>query len=250
MCVKDRIQFVVRFIDDGKAYIRILDDEPNPKCRVQSRCTDSSCPITEVLGYPDCVLEACNSCDVIRRYNLADKRFLDVITGIQPRKICQGPNGSILVSDDRNVILQLQWDDFMTRLAITKQFHADVNIIKGLSYVKMRDLLVVSTSCPALLKAVSLRNQTPVWKCDPITGGFEPRGLCTTPNGKLYIADGSGERLLVVDSYNGTLGSVQQNGEAEAGWIWDVCWSDAQPHVIVLFGADDHNKKICCYATV
>ena len=76
-----------------------------------------------------------------------------------------------------------------------------------MNYVEQHDLVIVASNLPnGRVVAVTLpRKQKSGWKLSGDIKGkcINPQGMCHDDAGRLYVADGKNDRVLVLDSLTG-----------------------------------------------
>ncbi len=63
---------------------------------------------------------------------------------------------------------------------------------------------------------------------------LKPRGICCDNNGHFFLSDAFNRRLLILEVMTGKV--LQVSLEKEYGVLFDVCWSNTQPHLVVKHG--------------
>ena len=82
-----------------------------------------------------------------------------------------------------------------------------------------------------------VRDKENVWKLEGelLRKTIDPQGICSDSSGRLFIADGKNQRILVLDGSTGL--GLQALELSELGTILDVIWCDRKSQLIV------HHKR-------
>ena len=99
-----------------------------------------------------------------------------------------------------------------------------------------------------MLKAVRLSNGETEWEVAGLVEGKEmkPYGICSDTEGRIFVADGQNSRVVVLDNQNGECIQSLLMGE-RMGDVFDVCWTDTQPQLIVRHGKPQEMKHVTCF---
>ena len=139
--------------------------------------------VHRTIGHPtdaDVILEACLDCRVIRAYNVHEQVVKTTNAGYRFKRLCIGPDDSILAADTDGTIFKLTWrdqsKDFHCRsLQETKHWS-----IWAMSYGKELGVLAIITHRPIGIEGVMLNDGLPLWR---ISGEIQdqrirPSGVC------------------------------------------------------------------------
>ena len=70
---------------------------------------------------------------------------------------------------------------------------------------------------------------------------IEPHGLCSDDRGRLFVADGSNSRILVLNSYNGYL--MQIIHLEHLGDIYELGYSNVDSFIIIQHSTSGNKKE-------
>ena len=189
------------------------------------------------------------SCHVRREiwlYSFTTQRFRRVYSapskrGPKPLEMCHGPNNRILAVDatdgSRSVAeFHLTSEDTLTLSRLISVQGDKDDTVSAVCYAETtQGPLLFSTHCEeSAIRATHLQSgHTQEWQVKGQVDGEEchPLGLCHGA-GRLYVADNYNARILVLDA---ATGHFIQSIEPPQTWrVWDVAWSEQQPHLVVL----------------
>ncbi len=201
---------------------------------------------------PDHVLASCR--EAIYRYSVQTGSGAIVYTDWDLDTMCTGPNDSVLVCNF-NKILQLKWNPDKTQLQRTRQVNSQFEAgfsVRNMHYTALHNLVVFASD--QALTAVKLIDGAKVWHvAEQIQGRtLDPRGLVSDNEGRLYIADGHNQRLLVLDSESGQL---LQNPARFPHPVYNVVWMSESKRLVLDHydgsgNADGgHSATICTVST-
>ena len=73
-----------------------------------------------------------------------------------------------------------------------------------------------------------------------------PYGICSDTDGRIFVADGQNGRLLVFCAENGEF--IQSLlSEERMPAVFDVCWTDTEPQLIVRHSDKKQMKIVTCF---
>ena len=70
---------------------------------------------------------------------------------------------------------------------------------------------------------------------------IEPHGMCSDDRGRLFVADGSNSRILILNSYNGRLMQIIQL--EQLGDICDLGYSKDDSRIIIQHSVSNNEKE-------
>ena len=221
------------------------------------------CRLVE-LQNPNYVAEICWACSVIRTYNIERKCLVSTYRKCKPRKVCSGPDGTILVLDNKGQLLQLKWDSEAEKFHQEKTVQTSIKAPWCMTYMMENDTLIVThaskkctcrrclykygishlSASPDTIQAVKIRDGSTLWKVSGKVNDKEmfPSGICHDSMTRIYAADSSNKRLIVLNTLTGdvldAVPTMELSGIVEGLW-----WSDTSAQLIVL-----HNQnKVTSY---
>ena len=164
-------------------------------------------------GNVEYLVEGCpiKKCQVIRVYDLENRRVSVAYVNIRPFHICEGPENSLLVSSWKSkTLLQLgKWENEDPDLT----FHASHMVpmdhyaeeLNAMCYANYCNVVILATKETKQIIAVALATGDTVWKHDVFTADvrLKPNGVCTTPDGWIFVANDN--RLVAMDARNGKI---------------------------------------------
>ena len=158
----------------------------------------------------------------------------------EPLRMCKGPEGSVFVIDEQGELLQLKWKEEKEELKLVHRIQTGVSHAWGM----WEDSNILVITSDNNIKAINPVTGSVVWK---FTEGMkskelEPWGVCCDLDGRIYVADGSNERLLILDMATGKL--IQTLSDAGSGGMWRVYWMNNPPQLIVCHGYIDDNATL------
>ena len=181
------------------------------------------------------MLEACDKCRVIIRYNINTAESGIVYNGCKPKAICKGPTNSVFFMTHNGELLQFEWSEESEELKMIHRIQTQLKTVQGTMYMKQYNALVITSGrCIAALYPVT---GAVLWEFTQDVEGMilYPRGLSCDDDGQIYVADGFNERLVLLNGKNGDLLQVLLRNE-ETCWIYDISWTNSPPQITVLCG--------------
>ncbi len=211
----------------GTTYNNICDQHVGPKW------------ITEMIA-GKYLADLCHGCGEIRVVDMATRHVYRACSPSRPLSLnamCSGPGeGSLLVWDEMSqAVIQLQWDESTKKLNDVTRVPLPGYDVWYMCYMPHTDLLILSRDWE-VVQAVKLHGagQPPVWQLQGEVLGKEinPDGVSCDSEGRVYVADGSNSRVLVV---NGNTGEVIQEllQDAGLGSVYKVCCL-SNPHQLLV----------------
>ncbi len=196
------------------------------------------------------------SCPLTREiwlYSFATQSFKsfysDILNsrGLHPCYMCHGPNNTILACDVTTGSCQVAEFHFTNDNTLTLsrliQVQGD-SIPTAVCYAETTQgpLLFTSHYEEHAIRASHMQSGHTQWQVKGQVDGkeCEPLGLCHGA-GRLYVADGRNQRILVLDAATGDF--IQSIVLNHIGWVVNVAWSEQQPHLIVQQGGRDSDNK-------
>ena len=165
------------------------------------------------------LVEGCprKRCQVIRVYDLENRRVSVAYVNIRPIHICKGPGNSLLVSSWKSkTILQLaKWENedpdltFHASHMVAVDYYAEK--LHVMNYTSYGDVVILVTKETKQIIAVALATGVTVWKHDDSIGDIrlKPIDVCTAPDGWICVANDN--RLVAMDATNGRILKVLQS---------------------------------------
>ncbi len=172
--------------------------------------------------------------------------------GPAPGYMCHGPNNTILACDDTTGSCQVPEfhfiNDHILTLSRLIQVQDNLSVI-AVCYAETTQgpLLFTCHLIQRAIHATHLQSGHTQWEVKGRVDGklCAPQGLCHDA-GRLYVADGSNERILVLDAATG--GFIQSIVLPHTGYVWNIAWSEQQPHLVVqqytVDGAEKYTHTI------
>ena len=226
--------------------------------------------VHRTIGHPtdaDVILEACLDCRVIRAYNVHEQVVKTTNAGYRFKRLCIGPDDSILAADTDGTIFKLTWRDQ------SKDFHCRSLLetkhwsIWAMSYGKELGVLAIITHRPIGIEGIMLNDGLPLWR---ISGEIQdqsirPSGVCWDNEGRVCITDIS--RVLIVNGKTGEVsqimsepffsskGTEQKSKGKQQGFrdtfqpILDICFSPLESELVMLYGNVATGLTISCFHT-
>ena len=189
------------------------------------------------------MIEACSSCGVIQRYDIQTSESKITYKKCKPLCICKGPRSSLFVLAQEGDLLQLGRKQNESEMKLIRRIDTKEKLINHMCYIENSHLLVLTTD--KQIQAINPENGLVIWKFtqDVDKKKLNPNGLCFSPNGQIFVADGWNERLIVLNGETGELIQVMLKDE-ETGWIYDVFWIRHPPQLILLH---ENHRTISVY---
>ena len=159
--------------------------------------------------------------------------------GAGPGYMCHGPNNTILTRDwtaGSRSVAELHFTNENTlTLSRLISVQGDKNDICAVCSAETTQGPLLFTTHPDkhAIRASHLQSGHTQWQVKGPVDGKKcyPQGLCHGA-GRLYVADGPNARILVLDAATGAF--IQSIELTQTWWVWDVAWSEQQPHLVVL----------------
>ncbi len=208
----------VREFRNKAVYISVYHSRTGKQVHsVKAACehrTMSISPLVALPGDADHVLESCDMCHVIRRYNLQSGLSSTVRTTSEdkPFLLFSGPTDTVLASMQDSTIIQLKWDKDRNQLEETQRTEVPSvsgKLLYNMQYVELYDLVVFVALSVQSLVAVRLGDGSKVWEVSLNPQGVEGEAIGSwsvtcDPEGRLFIGDRLKQnRLLVLDAESG-----------------------------------------------
>ncbi len=189
-----------------------------------------------------------DECEEISLYSLPSGDVRSVYKGkpgdkaVKPWAMCIGPDNSVLAIDrggDGKSIAQFTWNG--NELVLTKTIPAEIYLPYSVHYSEGR--VFTCRWDKRVICAVDYTSGETLWKVQGEVHGksCEPVDMCTDTQGRLYVADGRNRRVLVLEASTGRF--IQEIDMKGLGSIYNVAWSETQPHLIVQHGLEGQDKK-------
>ncbi len=228
-------------------------------------------------------LEWCSQCQKMRFYTHCKKKPFKVIRLAQnlgqSSALCPGPYLSYLVSHSNisnSWICQyvIPTHHFLTGEDVVKVQNDEciktkftLRVVDGLNV----SILYYFPEQRRLITIDQVANQVVAFKCKEIHDDSEevedsrylqlawslsgevegvlisPQGLAVDDLGRVYLADGRNERVVILDSTDGSVLQVLMLGSHCAG-ICDVKWRPSPPQLVVLHASYGNPAQISCFA--
>ncbi len=168
-----------------------------------------------------------------------------------------GPNNTIFACDgrtlSRHVAEFIQVNDETLTLSKMIKVQGVCSPPNTVCYTETRKgpLLITGHCGEHVICATNLENGRSQWQVKGEVAGevCRPLGICNG-KGRLYVADGDNKRVLVMDGATG--GYIQSIDQPIGGSIWDVAWSQRQPHLVLqqVTREGDANKHHIRYLNI
>ena len=238
MSVNSRDQLVIRgqsYGSDEQFICTMARRAGNKAAEIKSECHHRFCPIIEHLVDPDFILEACFECGEIRSYNINTAESKTVYSGCKPRRICKGPEGSVFVIDKTDGLLQLEWRKEKEELDLVHRIQTGMKNAWGICYMEQYKILVITSYHN--IKAINPETGSVLWEFTQDEEGKKlfPREVCCDVDGRIYVADGTNEQLIVLNDMTGELIQVLLKDKY---WVFDMCWTSFPPQLTVCHGGN------------
>ena len=215
----------------------------------------------------DVILEACVDCHVVRAYNVHGQVVTTIHTGNPFKRVCIGPDDSVLAADTEGTIFKLIWRDQSQDLSCRSLLETKHWSIWAMSYDKKLGVLAIITHRPIGIEGVMLNDGLPLWR---ISGEIQdqrirPSGVCWDNEGRVYITDIS--RVLVVNGKTGEVSQImsepflsskgtEQKSKGKQQCIrdtfqpiLDICFSPLESELVMLHGNVATGLTISCFLT-
>ncbi len=238
--------------DVRKRALQVLDAETGSSiAETISDCLHPYCPVQFLAKDHRIVLELCIACEVVRSYKIREsegvlKSSEVALTSCKPLKGCDGSGGEPLIVTVDGKVQQLKWSQGKLKLKVKTdrgpfeylgRGDAGTQSTKRIHYVPADDLLVVSQTDH--VSATRLSAGKEVWRFGGPTADrrelIRPWGLTSDDAGRLFVADESKGRVLVLSASSGKLLQVLLQ-EERLGRIQDVQWIESSRKLFVLHG--------------
>ncbi len=163
-----------------------------------------------------------------------------------PGRMCDGPPGKLIaINFIQNRSEAIIFDCRSTKLKVTDLIPNDMDDPVFIAYLETQSTGGLVIACDwkhNTIIATSLSDKQLIWRLKGEVAGkkIRPNGMCTDDQGRLCAADGTNNRIVVLD---GTTGCVLQVKELqEYGDIVNVLWCDTQHQLIVHHVNDGYEK--------
>ena len=188
-----------------------LSNQWQPPCQHFLPCGSLATCIMH--GNVEYLVEGCPSkkCQVIRVYDLENRRVSVAYVNVRPFHICEGPERSLLVSSWKSkTLLQLgKWENedpdltFHACHMVAMDHYAEQ--LNAMTYASYCGVVILVTKEAKQIIAVALATGDTVWKHDVFISDVQlkPNGVCTTTDGWICVANDN--RLVAMDATNGRI---------------------------------------------
>ncbi len=158
--------------------------------------------------------------------------YTDHTQSVKPQDICKGPKNSILAVNalvGSKSVCHYRWKG--DKMVLRRQIPIATDFPPHIVYDEQNNLVIVSKWTGDVdIFAYDLKTRRECWRFGDenrkkIEGvEIKPCGLALDPIGRLYVADGSNSRVLVIDSATGKF--HQCLNLPHLGTIRDISWGD------------------------
>ena len=237
-CLNGEDKFLIRVgnTSEDKKNIKVLERRTGQTIfKFTSACRHFHCVIIEHPGDPKFMLEACWECGEIRSYNINTGACIITYIACKPRNICKGQGSCSYLSSEEGQILKLQSTKEKGEIELVSRIHTHETSTHKLCYTERHRALVLS-STKYMIGLNPVQGHV-LWHFQKDVEGkrLNVNGLCCDRDGRVYVADGGNERLIVLNGKTGKLLVVLLKGE-RTGPIHDVYWTNFSPQLTVLHG--------------
>ncbi len=141
-------------------------------------------------------------------------------------------------------------------------FEGDLNIL-AMCYLPLKEQLVVIDSTMGTVMAFKYKarnndsesdNQNTEsmelgWTLSGEIDGipFNPQSLTADDLGRLYIADGACNRIILLDATDGSMLQVLLLGDQCTDMLLSIKWRPVQPQLVVMYGSPDNPVRIASF---
>ena len=193
-------------------------------------------------------------CKEISLYSLPSGDVQSVYKGkpgeetVKPQAMCLGPDNTILANDlsgDGKSVGHFRWNG--NELVIMKTIATEIKYPYSVHYSEGR--VFTCQWLGQVICAVDYTSGETLWKVQGEIHGkpCDPHGMCSDTQGRLYVADGNNERVLVLQASTGLI--IQAIDMEGVGAILSIAWCSTQPHLVVRhkWGGEDKKEEISYY---
>ena len=228
--------FIRELTEDGSYYIRSYDRDSGVVVKeIKCLCNHHKWSIKSICEHPrknDIVIESCQECRTVRSYNITTGQNKDIFCESALFTICRGPMNTVLGADTDGRVSQLQLQESGDLICIhtikTKQTY-----VRHMCYVEMYDIIVLSCMTPGHVCAVKRSDGSTLWEFNQQLNGkdIDPQGVCHDMDGCVYVANFN-RGVIRID---GRTGDFLQELLQDVEFCHDVCWTNTQPQVTLLY---------------
>ena len=234
---------LVRVRVGTKHWIRVLDRQTGDLINeIPSMCEHrqkEGFVVNKHPGHQDYVLETCLRCEEIRANNIDTAKSFPVCQGKFIR-MCDGPDGSLLIGDRCYKLFKLEWDAEQreTQLNYIRQFHKDPGkTFLRFCYVECHDILLCTLETKEKgtydeIIATKLESGSTVWRLFGPVDGCLIKPVCITcdTDGNAYVSDRRNNRIMKINALTGEVLSILLMEEGSRDIIWSMRWSNTEPN--------------------
>ena len=209
--------------------IRVYQEETGSVLNQWSTCHMFPRLITFQMEGKEYLLEGCRDCKVICSYESPEtsSSYKTLCKDIVPYVMCQGPNNTVLVLDEKNTIKQLCFSG--GRFNLVHKFSNELENVITMCYCEKNGIIVMIHTDKKSLTGVTLATEEVVWKHTEIQFG-SPAKILSYFTDVFTISDGSIcifnlDELFVLDSKDGTI-KYKLFHYKGLGWIWSIATSN------------------------
>ena len=190
------------------------------------------------------LIEGCpqQGCEVLRVYYARKTKFQNtriVYENIKPHKMCLGPDGSLLVCDERTRdLLQLSRTTDQTFRLVSQTRLLGCHAVHGMTYVQSEDLVIMTLKHSKKIVAIKLKTGAFAWQRSEHLDGIplSPEEVCITSDEWICVANGN--NLLTLDATDGSYLVTLLQDETVTN-IQKVTWTNENgtPRLAIRHGA-------------
>ena len=198
------------------------------------------------------LLEGCKVCEVVRCYESPETSsgYKTLCEDVVPYVMCQGPNNTVLVFEEKNIIKQLRFSEGNLNLA--NKLSLELEDVANMCYCEKNGIVVVIQQDQKTFTGVALATGEVVWKHTKIKFGSPAKDLdyfrdvVTIPDGRICISTLQG--LFVLDSKDGSI-KYQLFDLEFRGIIWctATCNNGYQQRLAIDHGHHGEVEQISVY---
>ena len=230
---------LVRMKEENKCWIRVMHRLSGEIVnQIPSMCDHNSVFVRKYPGNQDYIFESCSRCEEVYAHNNYNFESFSVNKGSKITRMCDGPDGSLLVLKQCGGLYRLNWDKTQAQLV----FVQDIPTRPGkrmlrLCYVECHDIFMYTHRNEEVdqdyeIIAVKLGTDNIVWRLSgPVDGCIiKLECIVSDSEGNAYVGDRGSSRILQISSLTGEILSILLF-EDEKMPIWSMRWSNMEPNL-------------------
>ena len=231
---------LVRTKEETKCWIRVMHRLTGELINIiPSMCDHHNAHVRKYPQDQDYAFESCNICKEIFAHNINTGERFSVHKGSRIIRMCDGPDGSLLLFTKDWKLFRLDWDN--SQGGAQSVFVQDiplrtVQFLFEFCYVECHNVCMYTVKDKKVdqgneIIAVKLGSKNIVWRLYGPVDGYviKPGSMTCDGEGNAYVSDLGNNRILKINSLTGEVLSILLFEERMV--IYSMRWSNTEPNL-------------------